>query len=160
MISKIAAICALVVLPLSITMWHKSHKRPEHYRFDVTPYKSLRVHLKNGVCSLRLLDMPTKTAGKSEFRGSLNYSPAQANRFLMLRTVRKGPNRITWLVFPFWLSTSALTLMGTVPFARAPIRVRWRKWHGLCLECGYNLRGNRSGRCSECGTRFRWKRLV
>ncbi len=31
----------------------------------------------------------------------------------------------------------------------------WRRWNrrrlGLCLHCGYNLTGNVSGKCSECG---------
>ena len=26
--------------------------------------------------------------------------------------------------------------------------------HGLCINCGYDLRGNTSGVCPECGTRF------
>lgn len=35
---------------------------------------------------------------------------------------------------------------------RGPLR-RWR-WvrHGLCIACGYDLRGNESGVCPECGT--------
>ncbi|MGD8454441.1 MAG: hypothetical protein PVJ57_21720 [Phycisphaerae bacterium] len=43
----------------------------------------------------------------------------------------------------------------------------WRRWHGRCAGCGYNLTGNVTGRCSECGetfasadlTRWREKRL-
>jgi predicted Zn-ribbon and HTH transcriptional regulator len=31
-------------------------------------------------------------------------------------------------------------------------RRRYRLTHGLCLTCGYNLTGNVSGRCPECGT--------
>ncbi len=32
------------------------------------------------------------------------------------------------------------------------VRKWYRRRHGLCLRCGYDLRGNESGRCSECGT--------
>ena len=35
---------------------------------------------------------------------------------------------------------------------RGPHRRRYRLRHNLCLTCGYNLTGNVSGRCSECGT--------
>ena len=36
-------------------------------------------------------------------------------------------------------------------FIRGPLR-RWRRQRkGLCLRCGYNLEGNVSGTCSECG---------
>ncbi len=156
MITKILAVFALVTLPLSVLLWHKSHECPEHYRYDVTPYKSLRIHLRDGVCAFRLLSMPTKTAGKSEFQGSLNYNPIPQS--LMLSSVRDGPYRITWFVFPFWLPTSLLVFLGVFPIIRGPVRLWWRQWHGLCAECGYNLKYNRSGRCPECGTRFRWTR--
>lgn len=37
-------------------------------------------------------------------------------------------------------------------FIRGPLRRRRRRRRGLCLTCGYNLTGNTSGRCPECGT--------
>lgn len=140
------------MLPLSVALWHKSHHNPEAYRFDATLYKSLRVYLRDGACKLQLLSMPTKTAGKSEFQGLLNYDPFPAT--LVLSSVRKGPYRITRLAFPLWLSTGLLLLLVMFPVVRGPCRLWWRQWHGLCLECGYDLRYNRSGRCPECGTRF------
>ncbi len=154
MISKVLALVSLVVLTLSVSLWHKSHYHPEHYRFDVTLFKSLRVYLKDGVCGLRLLSMPKQTALRSEFRSTLAYDPLPTKRVLMLASSRTGPYRVTWLVFPFWLVTSALTLMGVTPILRGPVRRRWRRWRGACAECGYNLWGNRSGRCPECGTRI------
>ena len=33
--------------------------------------------------------------------------------------------------------------------------IRRRRLAGLCLTCGYNLTGNLSGRCPECGTAHR-----
>ena len=33
-----------------------------------------------------------------------------------------------------------------------PLRRRRRCKHGLCMECGYDLTGNLSGVCPECGT--------
>ena len=35
---------------------------------------------------------------------------------------------------------------------RWPLLRRRRKKRGLCLKCGYNLDGNESGVCPECGT--------
>lgn len=153
MISKVLAVVSLVMLPLSVSLWHKSHYNPEHYRYDVTLFKSLRVYLRDGVCGLRLLSMPKQTALRGEFRSTLAYNPLPKKRVLMLASSRTGPYRVTWLVFPFWLSTTALTLMGATPIVRGPLRRRWRRWRGACAECGYNLWGNRSGRCPECGTR-------
>ncbi|MFT3787766.1 MAG: hypothetical protein QM770_16615 [Tepidisphaeraceae bacterium] len=51
-----------------------------------------------------------------------------------------------------WLWLVALTAI--------PCGLRWRRFlsllsrpkRGLCLRCGYDLRGSSEGRCSECGS--------
>ena len=153
LLSKIIGVLSLVILPLSASLWYKSHSQPEHYRYDVTPYKSLRVYLQDGRCSFRLLNLPMKTAMKSDFRGPLVYTPPTQST-LALSTELQGAYRITWLIFPLWLSTSALLISGVFPFAYGPVRRKWRQWHNGCMTCGFDLRGTRSRRCSECGTRF------
>ena len=155
MLSKAVAILALVILPMSAVLWHKSHDAPRQYRFDITLYKSLRVYLKDGACGLRLLSLPTKTASRSEFHASLDYNARQMRKAFALSSMKRGSYRITWLVFPLWFPTVVLAFTGTVPIFVGPVRRWWREWKGHCLECGYNLYGNRSGRCPECGTRFR-----
>lgn len=148
-------VVAWVLLPFSALLWYESHSEPYQRRYDVTLYKSLRVYLRDGVCSLRLLSMPSKTASRSQFAGTLNYDATPERRSLLFNSTSQGPYRITWLVFPLWLSTFTLALIGAIPVTLGPIR-RWqRQWRGLCLYCGYDLTGNRSGRCSECGTAWR-----
>jgi hypothetical protein len=45
-----------------------------------------------------------------------------------------------------------LSCVGAVAaLARAPARRYRRSRRGLCLNCGYDLRGNVSGVCPECG---------
>jgi len=39
----------------------------------------------------------------------------------------------------------------TVTFIRGPVRRRYRRRRGLCSQCGYDLRGNTTGVCPECG---------
>jgi len=39
----------------------------------------------------------------------------------------------------------------TIAFIRGPLRRYRRRKRGLCLKCGYNLTGNTTGICSECG---------
>jgi hypothetical protein len=155
MIAKSIAVFSWVILPLSVLLWHQSHKNPYQNRYDVTLYKSLRVYLREGVCGLRLLSMPTKVASRSGFNTSLHYDALPGGRSLLLSREQVGPYYITWFAFPLWLSTCVLLTMGTVPLAYGPARQVWRRWKGCCAVCGYNLTGNRSGRCSECGTRFR-----
>ena len=151
MIGKILAVAALVILPLSVALWHRSYNRPVQYRYDVTLYKSMWVYLKDGVCGLELLSMPTKQASRSEFRNPLQFDMMPTQGSFFLTSFRHGPYRTSWLVFPFWLLTAMLTVVGTLPIYRGPIRRQWRRWRGCCITCGYNLTGNRSGRCPECG---------
>ena len=55
--------------------------------------------------------------------------------------------RITQVMLPFWL----LLLLTAIPTAWLWHRDRRRIRPGCCLRCGYDLTGNTSGVCSECG---------
>ena len=154
-ILKIMGVVAWLLLPLSAMLWYRSHVYPFQHRYDATLYKSLRVYLRDGVCSFRLLSMPTKTASKSEFNSPLTYNATPQERSFLLTSHKNGPYRVTWLAFPLWLSTMTLALIGVAPVIRGPVRQLWRQWKGWCRDCGYDLTGNRSGRCPECGVRLR-----
>ena len=59
-----------------------------------------------------------------------------------------------FLVVPLWATTLMLALYPGV-FVNNWLRRRHRRKHGLCLRCGYDLRGSlEAGRCPECGTGF------
>ncbi len=54
-----------------------------------------------------------------------------------------------------WGVAILLAIYPTLAFIRGPLRHRRRRRlrkHGLCLGCGYDLTGNESGVCPECGT--------
>ncbi|UCE59219.1 MAG: hypothetical protein JSU63_17465 [Phycisphaerales bacterium] len=52
---------------------------------------------------------------------------------------------------PVWFPLLLFGAYPTIAYIRGPLR-RWRRRRkGLCLGCGYNLTGNVSGVCSECG---------
>jgi hypothetical protein len=59
------------------------------------------------------------------------------------------------MLVPLW---APLAVFGTWPlvagarFALRRRRLRHRRKLGLCLHCGYDLRGSESPRCPECGT--------
>ncbi len=53
------------------------------------------------------------------------------------------------IVIPLWIPT-LLFLTLTIAFMRGPLRRRGRRRKGLCLTCGYDLRGTPE-RCPECG---------
>jgi hypothetical protein len=52
------------------------------------------------------------------------------------------------VVMPLWM----LLVVVAVPTAVLWWRDRRRIPAGHCRQCGYNLTGNVSGRCPECGT--------
>jgi hypothetical protein len=49
-----------------------------------------------------------------------------------------------------WLAILFIALPA-IEFIRGPLRRRRRRRRGLCVPCGYDLRGNISGVCPECG---------
>ncbi len=52
---------------------------------------------------------------------------------------------------PLWMPLLVFAAYPIVALIRGPLR-RWRRHRkGLCLRCGYNLEGNVSGVCPECG---------
>jgi hypothetical protein len=55
------------------------------------------------------------------------------------------------LAVPYWL-LAVVAALPAVFRARAAIRRRHRSFRGRCRECGYDLSGNVSGVCPECGT--------
>ena len=154
MVTKVLGIVALLAFPMSVSLWHKSHNDPVQYRWDASARKSMRLYLKDGVFGLRVLSMPTKTAIRSEFRSPLSISAIPTEHAVMLSSRRNGVFRITWLIFPLWLSSLLLAGLATIPFLRGPVTRTWRRRHGRCVECGYDLRGCKSRRCPECGTKF------
>lgn len=54
--------------------------------------------------------------------------------------------------FPLWIPAVLLIITPIRSAIRGPIMQRRRKKRGQCLHCGYNLTGNITGICSECGT--------
>lgn len=47
--------------------------------------------------------------------------------------------------------SAILGIYPAIAFIRGPWRRHRRRRRGLCIRCGYNLEGNVSGVCSECG---------
>ena len=52
---------------------------------------------------------------------------------------------------PYWALLLLFAAYPATAFIRGPMR-RWRRRRrGLCLTCAYDLTGNESGTCPECG---------
>ena len=59
-----------------------------------------------------------------------------------------------YVVLPLWIPVAILAIYPAASLLfRLPGRtMRYRRMHGLCLRCGYDLTGNTSGKCPECAT--------
>jgi hypothetical protein len=85
-------------------------------------------------------------------------TPAEYERVLPLILAGKWPARMTVrhslmseYRIPFWFITALLALPGLTFLTDRLRRRRRRRRLGLCLECGYDLRGSPAV-CPECGT--------
>lgn len=92
----------------------------------------------------------------------VSFSVLDSHHFTVFFTVGTGlpsmevvADRLDMRV-PTWV---AFALFGVYPTAASigGLLSTWRRWHrhrnGWCIGCGYNLTGNISGACPECGTR-------
>jgi len=63
--------------------------------------------------------------------------------------------RSGFATIPLWLVVPALAAYPVAFLAIArPLRRRRRRKRGLCVNCGYNLKGLPEPRCPECGREF------
>ena len=60
-------------------------------------------------------------------------------------------NRVSCRLGPSLVLVAVLAIYPTIAFIRGPLRRHRRRKRGLCVQCGYNLAGNVSGVCPECG---------
>ncbi len=63
-----------------------------------------------------------------------------------------APSVYYMLDSPAWLPMPFFAAFPPWVFIRGPLRRRRRRTKGLCLVCAYDLTGNVSGVCPECGT--------
>ena len=58
---------------------------------------------------------------------------------------------VTAVTVPLWVPFLLLSAYPSWKLALAPLRRHYRRKRNECLHCGYNLTGNISGACPECG---------
>lgn len=65
-----------------------------------------------------------------------------------------GKTISTWIDVPLWPLGGALLVYPGIAFIRGALRRSRAAGAGVCRKCGYDLTGNTSGVCPECGNRF------
>jgi hypothetical protein len=118
----------------NLTLWHSAH-----WTLDVEVYKG---HI--GVHSA------TSFAGSAKDGVAFQWSYM---RFGYHRAYFSNASvQARRVYFPFWAVVLILGAYPAIALIRQPARRRrYRREHGLCVKCGYDLTGNVSGVCPECG---------
>lgn len=74
-------------------------------------------------------------------------SPSVSLRCISIR----GQLRLAFITFPLWVPTTVFVSCLAIAVIPEPLK-RWRRRkRNCCVQCGYNLTGNVSGICPECG---------
>jgi len=94
-----------------------------------------------------------RSRARSEARGTWQLNGFWGRLgFLHEFTVARGSFDVTArrVVFPIW-PIALVAAIWPVIWLRRFRRERHRRRGGLCMGCGYDLRGNAEARCPECG---------
>ena len=87
-------------------------------------------------------------------RGQVFDLPAVPLTFLPRRVLMNSVQSLIWMLdLPLWTVFVVTATYPTIAFIRGPLRRVRRRRKGLCIACGYDLTGNVTGVCSECGVK-------
>lgn len=95
---------------------------------------------------------PAELALRADRRASLSMSmhAALASRVFFFGDSTKSRRQFI-VRAPLLIGVPLLLLWPLLALVRGPVRRAVRRRRGACLQCGYNLTGNTSGVCPECG---------
>lgn len=140
------------------TMWEGEQlpMRPARWGFLTYTQPYTRDAWKNGVTDI--------TANGTEHRITYRFLGFALGSFI--QQIRVGdPDAMEWLVLrrehslatPYWfiLLMSPILFVLALRHATHARTLRERQLDAVCIHCGYDLRGNVSGRCPECGSSCR-----
>ena len=136
MLRKTLTILSLIGLLLSVGLWGVSYLHPNHQADKHT------LGARRG-CVFLTNNAPKLAAWY--FVGFETHWLPDYNSGLWTRSY--------YLSIPLWIPSVAFIMLGMGCVVPPACRRRKRRKLGLCLKCGYDLRGSKE-RCPECGTVF------
>jgi len=153
MLRKTLTILALIGLLLSVGAWGVSYWGIKYFR--EADASASQYSLVSG--TMQVIRLDEETLRGMMWRNDWPQPGVRIQGFDSWRTKWKPHcemNRQLFgvVVLPFW--PLVMLFCSTLWLAWMPLhRRRKRKKLGLCVKCGYDLRGS-SERCPECGTKF------
>jgi hypothetical protein len=83
------------------------------------------------------------------------YGPSGKSFYYWKPRLSTIPQLTAIIGFPLWAPVLAFGAYPLIALILSPYwRRRYRRERGLCLHCGYDLTGNVSNVCPECGTQI------
>jgi len=121
------------------------------FAFAPTKTTYLTVSVQQGTAMLQVLH-PTRALRRLSLEGKVPALPIRFMTMVQYPCRGTGPWRMTAITCPMWLPTVFIMGLWCALTVTSPRLERWRRRkRGLCTKCGYNLTGNISGICPECG---------
>ncbi len=146
---NVLTIASLLLCLTSLAFWVRSYFVWDRF-YLIGEVRLGTLHSLTG--RIRLAEFGTRADGPSvAWQRDPDPSPLgwRAVRPLFQFAYASGVNPPTRLVdFPHWVVTATGAVMPVVRYRRR----RRQPAPGLCTHCGYDLTGNASGACPECGT--------
>lgn len=103
---------------------------------------------------LKLFGLEVDVRGKRESHDP-GYLPSETSWMLASEDILLLDRqvRLSRIRLPLWMPAVAAvpSVVLVVWLSYCVVRRTLRKKHGMCVWCGYDLRGSSGGRCSECG---------
>lgn len=88
------------------------------------------------------------------YSAQLAYWSEQCVHFIGFTFTWRTPTNPTFQIgVPYWLICLAISFPCLIRVTRY-VKAKQRKAQGVCINCGYNLTGNVSGICPECGEKI------
>jgi len=146
------AILSFTGLIVSLLLWGLSY-----FRLNTAgPGPLVNINLVGGalfVGDLGMLGSNGKDALRRrwEFFGFRNFQTQGKPKYKS--SGRIGVGGVWYVVVPMWIPASLFGLAWCFRFLLPSLRGRRRERLGLCLYCGYDLRGS-INKCPECGSEF------
>jgi hypothetical protein len=158
MIRKTIIVVLTAAALLVCTTWPLSYLAPIRLTFGESPRRSLEAECRKGLAMFefaRPVDAATfRQLSKRPYSVVAGF--AYGSEPLLWRGGGSGWDppvhmQIRRFYAPLWAPFVLFAGYPTVAFLRGPARRYRRRRKGLCAECGYDLTGNVSGVCPECG---------
>ena len=138
----------LILSPLVVFLWLRSY----------SSFVFLGMTMRDGLETLfvhdgRIIWKHRSTAGADYINASGPTSGFMLLGLGVERTPALGTEHLWTIEFPFWLLAATVSMAPIIRFLefRKHQLVLDRIQRGLCVACGYDLRGS-SEKCPECGT--------